>query len=100
MSGYRVLNTRARKVDAAAKVTGQAVYTDDMVLPGMLRGAILHSPLPHARIAHLDVSRARELPGVHAVITAAEAGTIKYGVSPAPYHDTPPAADRLRSVGD
>ncbi len=100
MSGYRVLNSRAPKIDAVAKVTGQAVYTDDMVLPGMLRGAILHSPLPHARIAHLDVSRARALPGVHAVITAAEAGTIKYGVSPARYDETVLAVDRVRFVGD
>ena len=100
MSGYRVLNTRAHKVDAAAKVTGQAVYTDDMVFTGMLRGAILHSPLPHARIAHLDVSRARALPGVHAVITAAETGSIKYGVSPARYDETVLAVDRVRYVGD
>jgi 4-hydroxybenzoyl-CoA reductase alpha subunit len=100
MSGYRILNTRAPKIDAAAKVTGQAVYTDDMVLPRMLRGAILHSPLPHARIIHLDLTRARQLPGVHAVIGPDEAGATKFGVSPARYDETVFAADRVRYVGD
>ncbi len=100
MSGHRILNSRAVKVDAAVKVTGQAVYTDDMVLPGMLRGAILHSPLPHARIAHLDLERARALPGVHAVIGPDEAGGTRCGVSPARYDETVLASDRVRYVGD
>ncbi|MBL7191407.1 hypothetical protein ISS30_06900, partial [bacterium] len=46
---FKILNTRAPRVDAFDKVTGKAVYTDDMTMPGMLYGAILHSPLPHAR---------------------------------------------------
>jgi len=100
MSAYRVLNTRAPKVDAFDKVTGRAVYTDDMTVPGALRGAILHSPVAHARIAHLDVSKARALPGVAAVITAAEAGDVKYGVSPARYDETVLASDKVRYVGD
>ncbi len=100
MAEHRILNTRAIKVDAADKVTGAAVYTDDMALPGMLRGAILHSPLAHARITHLDCRAARALPGVEAVITAAEVGDVKYGVSPARYDETVFAVDRVRYVGD
>ncbi len=100
MSEHRILNTRAPKVDAVAKVTGGAVYTDDMTRPGMLHGAILHSPIAHGLIKRLDVSAARALPGVHAVITAAEAGTVRYGVSPARYDETILAVDKVRYVGD
>ncbi len=100
MSEYSILNSRAPKVDAADKVTGRALYTDDMKLPGMLRGAILHSPVAHARIARLDVSKARALPGVAAVITAEDVGAVKYGVSPARYDETMLAVDRVRYVGD
>ena len=100
MGEYRILNSRAPKVDAADKVTGRALYTDDMRLPGMLRGAILHSPVAHARIARLDVTRARALPGVAAVITAADVDAIKYGVSPARYDETMFAVDKVRYVGD
>ena len=100
MSEFRILNTRAHKVDALAKVTGKADYTDDLKRTGMLTGAILHSPLAHARITRLDVSAARALPGVKAVITAEEAGSIKYGVSPARYDETILAADRVRYIGD
>ena len=100
MGDFRILNSRAPKVDAADKVTGRAVYTDDMKLPGMLRGAILHSPVAHARVARLDVSRARALPGVAAVISAQDVGAIKYGVSPARYDETMFAVDKVRYVGD
>ncbi len=100
MSEFRVLNTRAPKVDALAKVTGKADYTDDLTRTGMLTGAILHSPVAHARITHLDVTAARALPGVRAVITAEEAGSIKYGVSPARYDETILATDRVRYIGD
>ena len=58
------------RVDAKAKVTGQAVYSVDVDLPGMLYGAVLRSPLAHARILAMDVSQAKSLPGVRAVITA------------------------------
>ena len=45
-------------VDAAGKTTGAGKYTDDLSLPGMLVGKILHSPHPHARIKRIDTSRA------------------------------------------
>ena len=51
------------------KLTGQAKYTSDIRLPGMLQGKILRSPHPHARIVNVDVTRATQLPGVHAVLT-------------------------------
>jgi len=57
------------RVDAGERVSGKAVYTRDVQLPGMLYGAVLRSPHPHARIKSIDVSRAQALPGVKAVIT-------------------------------
>ena len=59
-------------VEGPDKVTGHARYTADIGLPGMLWGKCLRSPFPHARIVSIDVSRAKALPGVHAVITGAD----------------------------
>ena len=50
------------------KVSGKAVYTDDMSVNGMLHGALLGSPYPHARIVSIDKSKAEALPGVKAVL--------------------------------
>ncbi|UCD64870.1 MAG: molybdopterin-dependent oxidoreductase, partial [Candidatus Zixiibacteriota bacterium] len=100
MSKYRILNTRAPRVDAVDKVTGKALYTDDLNRPDMLTGAILHSPLAHARILSIDTSRAERLPGVKAIVTYREAGTTPYGVSPARYDETIFCHDRVRYVGD
>ena len=57
------------RVDAVARVTGQAKYTNDLKLPGMLYARVLRSPHPHARIRRIDTSEASRLPGVRAVIT-------------------------------
>ena len=57
------------RVDASERVTGQAKYTNDLKLPGMLYARVLRSPHPHARIRHIDTSAASRLPGVQAVIT-------------------------------
>ena len=54
------------------KVTGRSVYAADVSLPGMLWGKVLRSPFPHARIVGIDTTAARAVPGVHAVITAAD----------------------------
>ncbi len=59
--------------DAIEKVTGQAVYVDDITMTGMLHAAIKTSTQAHAKIIRLDVEKARALPGVKAVITAKEA---------------------------
>ena len=54
------------------KVTGRSVYAADVSLPGMLWGKVLRSPFPHARIVSIDTTEARAVPGVHAVLTAAD----------------------------
>jgi len=97
---YKILNTRVPRVDAVDKVTGKAQYTDDLSRPGMLRCAILHSPIAHGKILNIDTSRALKLPGVKAIVTGKEAGSIKYGVSPARYDENILALDRVRYVGD
>jgi 4-hydroxybenzoyl-CoA reductase subunit alpha len=100
MSEFQVLNSRVPRVDGPAKATGQAKYADDLSVQGMLWGAILHSPLAHARILHIDTSKALKLPGVKAIVTAKEAGLIRYGVSPARYDETLYAHEKVRYVGD
>ena len=100
MSEYNVINTRAPKIDTPDKATGRAVFIDDMTMPGMLYGALLQSPLAHARIVSIDTSAAEKLPGVKAVVTSKEAGLVNYGVSPARYDETLFCHDRVRYVGD
>ena len=60
------------RVDATEKVTGRAVYIDDMKLSGMLYGKVLRSKYDHARILSIDTSRAEKLPGVKGVVTGAD----------------------------
>jgi 4-hydroxybenzoyl-CoA reductase subunit alpha len=89
--------------DARAKVTGAAQYTDDLHLPGMLHGAMLRSPLPHARIVRIDASRARAQPGVKCVITGQDVPAVRYGnwrLVPALQDETVLATDKVRFIGD
>jgi xanthine dehydrogenase YagR molybdenum-binding subunit len=65
---FSVVGTPAPRVDGPVKAAGTAAYTYDIQLPGMLHGAILRSPYPHARIRNIDLSRARALAGVRAAI--------------------------------
>lgn len=69
---FRVVGTRPVRPDGIDKVTGKAVFGPDFVTAGMLQGAVLRSPHAHARIRSIDTSRAEALPGVKAVVTAAD----------------------------
>ena len=69
---YNVVGTRPVRPDGADKVTGKAHYSADINLPGLLHGKVLRSPHAHARIKSIDTSRAEAVPGVRAVITAAD----------------------------
>ncbi|MBI5521169.1 MAG: molybdopterin-dependent oxidoreductase [Desulfarculus sp.] len=97
---YDVIGGRARRVDAVDKATGKAIYAEDLRFVGELHGALLQSPLPHARVLNIDTSRALKLPGVKAVITHKDVPATRYGVSPARYDETVFAIDRVRYVGD
>lgn len=87
------------KVDGVQQVTGMAKYTDDLVLPRMLFGKILRSPHAHARIISIDTSKAKQLPGVVAVMTGTELPT-KFGILPSSQDETALCIDKVRYVGD
>ncbi|HEX3923781.1 MAG TPA: xanthine dehydrogenase family protein molybdopterin-binding subunit [Streptosporangiaceae bacterium] len=98
---------RARKEDARL-ITGQTNWTDNIVLPGMLHMAFLRSPYAHAKITSVDVSAAREQPGVIAAFSGAdfadEQGSLPcaWPVTPdivIPAHP-PMAVDEVRYVGE
>jgi len=76
-----VVGTNWVRLDGADKVTGRSLFTDDIRLPGMLTGKVVRSPHPHARILNIDTSRAAALPGVHAIVTAADADGIWIGIN-------------------
>jgi len=72
MAKYSVVGKRIPRIDALSKVTGTAVYSGDITLPGMLHGKVHRSPHAHAIIRRLDVTKAQALEGVMAVITASD----------------------------
>jgi CO/xanthine dehydrogenase Mo-binding subunit len=90
------------RLEARAKVTGRAEYVHNLRLPGMLHGKVFRSTVPHGRIRRIDVSAARAMAGVHAVITADDVRTIipnpYYGPA---FHDQPILAiDKVRHIGE
>src|SRR5437667_2372806 len=72
VTGFKWVGTRPIRPDGVPKVTGRAMYGADLAMPGMLWGKILRSPHAHARIRKIDTSKAAALPGVRAVMTAAD----------------------------
>jgi CO/xanthine dehydrogenase Mo-binding subunit len=70
--GETLIGKRVPKMDAPEKASGKTRYIHDINLPGQLHAKILHAGVVHARIVSIDTSAARALPGVHAVITAAD----------------------------
>lgn len=82
---YKVIGQSVQRVDAVAKVTGKAKYADDFFERDMLIGKVLRSPYAHAIIKNIDVSMAKALPGVEAVITYKELPDIKYATAGHPW---------------
>lgn len=103
MSGPDYVGKRVLRKDGPIKVTGQAKYTVDIRPSGLLSGRILRSPHPHARIVNIDTSRALQLAGVRAVITAKDTPGIKHGFVETPRYPAdqwPLAVERVRYVGE
>lgn len=100
MSTRHIGKAPAPQKEALAKVSGQAVYTHDFALPGMLWGAMLRSPHPHARIVAIDTSRARAMPGVAAVLTGEQADVRYLHMSPRFADRYPFARGVVRFVGE
>lgn len=96
---FKVIGKPNRKVDALAKATGEAIYTDDITLPNMLHAKTLRSPHAHAKIISIDTSKAEALEGVHAVLVGSEL-PIKYGVIPWTPDENVLATDKVRFIGD
>ena len=80
MEKFTLLGKDMKRIDTAAKATGEAIFSADLSLPRMLVGKVLRSPYPHARILAIDTSKAERLPGVKAVITAKDIGGDKWWV--------------------
>jgi 4-hydroxybenzoyl-CoA reductase alpha subunit len=97
---FTVVGQPLPKIDAWAKVTGETKYADDLFLPRMAYGKLLRSPHPHARIARIDTSRARALPGVFAVITGHDLPRVKFGIMPVSQDEEALCTEKVRMVGD
>lgn len=101
----RVVGQSRPRVDGVKLATGQPAFTDDVRLPGLLHARILYSPHAHARIRRIDASRARALPGVHAVLTYEDLRPVRFTTAGQSYPEPSPAdtvsLDRkVRFVGD
>ncbi|MBI4284364.1 MAG: xanthine dehydrogenase family protein molybdopterin-binding subunit [Chloroflexi bacterium] len=97
MCSYSVVGKGISRVDVMEKATGAAQYTFDIRLPGMLYGKVLRSPYAHARIVHIDTSRAEHLKGVKALICGRDIpprGLFHLG------DQTLLATDKVRFVGE
>ena len=95
---YRAIGKSIARGEGPAKVTGAAAYAADILLPGMIWGKALRSPLPHARITGIDTRQAEQLPGVLAVLTARDLPDVLTGRV---VYDMPVLArDRVRFIGE
>ena len=93
---YSILGKAIPRVDAKAKVTGQAKYAADFEVANMLWGQIKRSPYAHARILNIDTSKAEKLPGVKAVTTGKDFGGFKWGWSGPTRDEEPLAVEKVR----
>ena len=99
MTSYHTVGKPVIRKDATAKVLGEAVYTGDIKLPGLLHGKALRSSYPHALIKNINTEKAKAVSGVHAVLTAKDIpGINAFGLAIA---DQPVLADKkVRMMGD
>ncbi|HWP60771.1 MAG TPA: xanthine dehydrogenase family protein molybdopterin-binding subunit [Candidatus Acidoferrales bacterium] len=98
MKTSKVIGQPVARIEGAAKVTGGWRYAADTLRPGALYGKVLRSPLPHARIVHIDTSKAQSVVGVKAIITARDVSPRLVGAT---LRDMPVLArDRVRYIGE
>ncbi len=93
-TNYAVVGKSVPRKGLLEKLTGEARYTADMKLPGMLHSRIVRSPHPHADVVAVDTSGAAALPGVRAIVTAFDAPQGHIAA------DLPVLDTRMRFVGD
>ncbi|HEY3167064.1 MAG TPA: xanthine dehydrogenase family protein molybdopterin-binding subunit, partial [Candidatus Binatia bacterium] len=97
---YTVAGTDAHRVDGVEKVTGKAIYTSDVQLPGMAHAKILRSPIAHAKLTKVDASKAREIPGVITTLTRDDIKNFNYKYGATYKDQSIVAVDKVRYVGD
>ncbi len=94
----QVVGRPTPRVEGEIKVTGKALYSADLKLPGILWGRCLRSPIPYGRIKRIDISKASQVPGVKAVITGRDVPGLRIGRC---IYDTPVLADGVvRFIGE
>jgi len=98
-NGFNIIGKPMAMTDARAKVTGLGKYADDLSVPGMLIGKILHSPYAHARIRSIDTSRAEALAGVKVTATGEDARN-PYGILPIGHDERAFALGKALYIGD
>jgi CO/xanthine dehydrogenase Mo-binding subunit len=98
VKNFKVVGKPLPRLDGPDSVTGRAIYTVDVALPEMLHVKLFRSDLPHAKIRRLDVSRARALNGVAAVLTADDVPAKRFGFGV--QDEQLLAGDKVRYVGD
>ena len=98
-NGFSIIGKPMAMTDARAKVTGLGKYADDLSVPGMLIGKILHSPHAHARIRSIDTSQAEALAGVK-VTAAGEDARNPYGILPIWHDERAFALGKALYIGD
>ena len=94
---YKYIGKSYIRPDAVGKITGQAIYLDDVRLPGMLHAAILRPEYAHAKILSIDTSEAEKMPGVVKVVTG-KGCPFRYGDNIKDL--VPMAIDRVRYIGE
>ncbi|MDZ4341019.1 MAG: xanthine dehydrogenase family protein molybdopterin-binding subunit [Candidatus Binatia bacterium] len=98
MAAFTIIGAPVLRAEGPDKVAGRSIYAADINLPGQLWGKILRSPHPHARIRHIDASKARKVPGVKAVVTGQDIPGRFVGKN---FRDMPVLCwDVVRFVGD
>ncbi len=98
---FKIVGRSHIRPDAVAKVTGDAIYTDDLTFDGMLFAAVTRAGIPHGFLRRLDVSQAKSLPGVAAVLTADDIpGDHNHGLFHNDWSVMVGIGERVRYVGD
>lgn len=100
MEHHKIIGKGVVRSDYLAKVTGQAQFTADIKLPGLLVAKVLRSPHAHARILKIDGSRALRVPGVKAVVSGFDGYGIKWGVFRYTQDHAMLPTDKVRYIGE
>jgi CO/xanthine dehydrogenase Mo-binding subunit len=95
-----VIGQNLPRIDAQAKVTGQAKYPGDFYMEGMLHAKVVWSEYPHARVLRIDTSKAEAYPGVVAVLTYEDVPVNEYGINIKDQPVLVAEGDKVRWVGD